>query len=88
MVGAEPFGGFLRADLLDVGHVAGNAALDHELAVDLDLGKQLLNLDRKVLTVLGRILFLDRGPGAAQVLVEGVAKQHQEGDAHHQEGAS
>ncbi len=87
MVGAEPLGRFLRTDFLDVGHVAGDAALDHELAVDLHLGKQLLDLDREVLAILCRVLFLDRDPRPAQVLVEGIAEQHEEGDAHHQKGA-
>ena len=87
MVGAEPLGSFLRADLLDVGHVAGDAALDHELAVDLDLGEKLLDLDREVLPILGGVLLLDGDPGPAQVLVEGVTEQQQEGDAHDQEGA-
>jgi hypothetical protein len=87
MVGTESLGRFLRTDLGDVGHVAGDAPLHHELAVDLDLGEELLHLDGEVLAVLRRVLFLDRRPGAAEILVEGEAEQEQEGDTHHQEGS-
>ncbi len=87
MVGTKSPGRLLRPDLGDIGNVAGDAPLHHELAVDLDLGEELLHLDGKVLAVLRRILFLDRRPRPAQVLVEGEAEQHEEGDAHHQEGA-
>ena len=88
MIRAQPGGGFLRADLLDVGHVAGNAALHDELVVDLDLGKQLLHLDGEVLPVLLRIALLDPDPGPAEILVEGVTEQQQKEHADHQEGAS
>src|ERR1700737_1189168 len=63
------------------------SAPDHELPIDLDLRKQLLHLDGEVLTVLRRVLLLVGHPRPAEVLVEGEAEQHQEGDAHHQEGA-
>jgi hypothetical protein len=88
MVGTKSLGRLLRADLGDVGHVAGDAALDHELAVDLDLGEELLHLDGKVLAVLRRVLLLDRRPRPAQVLVKGEAEQNQEGGADHEEGTS
>ena len=87
MIGAESLGGLLRPELRDVGDVAGDAALHHELAVNLDLGEELLDLDGKVLAVLGGVLLLDGRPWAAQVLVEGEPEQEQEGDAYRQKGA-
>ena len=87
MVRTETLGRLLRTDLRDVGDVAGDAALDHELPVDLDFGEELLDLDGKVLAVLRRVLLLDRRPRTAQVLVKGEAEQQQERHAHRQEGA-
>ena len=87
MIAAQPGGSLLRTDLLDIRHVAGDAALDDELVVDLDLGEQLLHLDGEILSVLLRIFLLDPDPRPAEILVEGVAEQHQKEHAHHQEGA-
>lgn len=88
MIRSQPRGCFLRPDLGDVGHVAGNAALHDELAVDLDLGKELLHLDGKVLAVLLGVTLLDRHPGPVVVLVKGVAEQDEEEQADDQEEAS
>jgi hypothetical protein len=88
MIGSKALSCLLRTQLGDVGHVAGDAAFDHELAVHLDLGKDLLNADRKVLSVLLGVLLLDWYPGTVEVLVEGKGEQRQEKSADDQEGAA
>ena len=88
MIRAQPLGGFLGTDLLDIGDVTGNAAFDDELVVDLDPGEQLLHLDREVGAILLRILLLDRNPRPVQVLVKGEGQQYQEETAGHQEGST
>jgi hypothetical protein len=65
--------------------MACDAALDHELAVHLHLGKDLLNPHRKVLPVFLGVLLLDRHPGAAEVLVEGEGEQGEEEAANDKE---
>jgi hypothetical protein len=88
VIRAQPLGRLLRADLLQIGNVTGNATFDDELIVDLDPGKELLDLDRKVGAVLLRILLLDRKPWPVQVLVESEGQQRQEENADHQEGST
>ena len=88
MIRAQPPGGLLRANLLQIGNVTGNAAFHDELVVDLDSGEELLHLDREVRPILLRILLLDRKPWAVEVLVEGEGQQRQEEHADHQEGST
>jgi len=85
MVRTEPLGGLLGSDLRDIGHVAGDTALDNELTVDLHLGKGLLNADREVSAILLGVFLLDGYPGAAEVLVKGERQEGEEERAHHEE---
>jgi hypothetical protein len=73
VVGPQPLSGNLSSDLLDIRHVAADAALDLEVAVDLDLRKQLLHLtNREVGAILGGVPLLDRDVLVVGVLIEGV----------------